>query len=1574
VHLIDFGSASRLVQDPPGAPASLSLAYMSPEQTGRMNRVIDHRTDFYSLGVTLYELVTGVLPFAATDPVELVFSHLARQPLPPHEVVPSIPVPLSELVMKLLCKAAEDRYQSAHGIRADLETCLEQLQQRGTIAPFPLARHDHSTELHLSQKLYGRQRQVAALASAVQRARAGAAELFLVLGQGGAGKSALVHEVHTSAVPLHQGPQGALFATGRCAPHRRASPHVSLAEALRELCQQILTTGREECASWREALAAAVGSSGRLLTDLIPELEILLGPQPPLPQLGAPESQNRFNLIFQKFVQVFTTRARPLVLFLDDAQWADTATLNLLRRLLTDPSTDGARGHLLLIVAYRDNEVGPGHPLSALLAELRRADVRIHEAYLPALTVPDLAELLRDSLGSEAARCTELANVLYDKTHGNPFFINQFLRSLRQEGLLHFDYAVASWQWSLADIKSRPVTSNVVEFMAAKIRLQPQRTQRALMLAACIGYQFELSTLSALCGLPPLETAEALWPALREGLCLPLDGEYRFAHLAGPLAGQLETHGGGRELELQTSYRFLHDRVRQAAGSLLSPGELPGVHLHLARHLRAHGAAAADDHGLLDVVNHYNRGCRDLTDEIERREVARLNLAAGQRAKATTAFVEASAYLQAGVALLPADRFAVDYALSFSLYIELAECSYLSGQLDRAEQLFEILLPQLRSDIDRARVATLRVELYATRGRPAQALAVGIEALERLGVVFPRAADEQHAAVSLAVAEFKRLLAGRTCGELLELPASDSDELLALQRLLLTTCSPALLLSPSLLSLLSLKLATTSLLHGHTSLTAYGYVSYAVIAANVLGSYEEAHAFAQLALELDRRIGGGALTCKLRCLTAGFVNLYVQPLRHSLTALRAGISAGLEAGDFTYVGFTCHHIGMLLLGTGEELGAVRHELERLWALARRTREQFVLGALTVSRQAVLNLCGQTHGRGSLSSPGFDEEPFVAGLVAGELAALALWYFTVKLQLGLLYGDYAAAARAAAEAHCRARSALGQHCVTDLFFFTALVQLRRPASLDTADLPSLEALCERLDHWAQGCPESYRHKALLIAAERARLRGQNLEALALYDQSIALATQGEFVHHLALANELCARSLFEQKRPRLAHAYLQEAAYAYQRWGATAKLAQLREEFPALFGNPHAVASATPAGTTSLRVSVLRAGALDVTTLVHAAQSIASEIVLERLLAELLRSVATSAGAQRGVLFLDREGRLLREGAIALDPDHIEVGQARPLEQCTDVARSIVQLVAHTREAVVLGSASRDPRFASDPYIQAHRPRSLLCLALKHRGRVSGVVYLENNTAEDVFTADRIELLRLLSGQAAIALENASLYTRVHEITDKLTRISEELLHANAELLRGSEDLRRANEELVLRTEDLRTANERTQRELAERVRIEHERAMLQEEVIRMQGARLAELAAPLIPLSAEILVLPLIGSIDSERAQHVLRTLLEGVQSARARVVILDITGLKHIDAPVAGLLVQAASALRLLGTQAVLTGLRAEVARTLVSLGIDLGALVTRGTLQSGIAFAQDAIGRLRAGPLAPSAPVRGR
>lgn len=1529
VHLIDFGSAAQSSQASKSAIAvplpEASLAYTSPEQTGRMNRLIDYRTDFYSLGVLLYELFTGALPFTSLDPIELVHSHIARVPTTPHQLVPAIPEPLSLIIMKLLAKTPEDRYQSAYGIRADLERCLTDWQASRSVEPFPLAQRDHSTDLRLSQKLYGRQQELDALLEAFKRVKQGSGELVTVAGSAGVGKSALGQELCKSVTRL-----GAMVAQGRFERANQTVPYSALAQCFRDLCLQLLSEGSEGLQKWRAAIQTALGQNGRLITELVPELEFVIGAQPVLAQVGLSEAQNRFNLVVQSFLHVFATEEHPLVMFLDDLHCADSASLGLLQVVLTDPT----RSHLLLVGSYRSDEVDTTHPLSILLASLRQQATPPQKVEVEPLKLSDVQQMLSELLNAKPERIEPLAHVLHEKTHGNPFFVNQCLLTLHTDGLIRFDFSVESWQWSLPEIQARQVTDNVVTFTINKIRLLPEQTQRVLQLAACIGNQFDLDLLSQLCELTTQDTASAVWDTLREGLSVPVEADAR-------LLGH-DHQGLTADLDRRVTYRFLHDRVQQAAYSLLPSSQRPALHLRIARLLQQRSGGQIDDSEVFELANHLLSSGAELTDLDEQRRAARLHLRAGKRAKLSTAYQASATYLHAGVVLLPSGSWDSDYELSFELSVELAESYYLSGKLAEAEALFEVMLPKLKSSTDHVRVAVLRIELYATKGEMVKALAAGLDGLARFDVTFPTDPQEQLGALTTAVGEFKTLVGDRPIAALAHLPICMDSQQLLIQRLLLVSCTPAFFLSPTLMSLLVMKLATLSLRHGNTEFTSYAHISYAVIAGNILGNYAEAYEFGQLGLALNKKFKNLSLDCRLNGLFSGFINCYQRPLRSGLEYLQAGIKAGMETGDLIFVGYCCFHTITHLLGAGEELTSVTQEIDRLSAVARRAREPFAIGALQLAQQMILSLTGQLSSRDSLSGRGFDEEQFLTATKQTEFSTLLCWYYAVKLQLAYLYGRYDQALTWMSEAQKHLGGAMGLHFVSDLFFYSCLTLLAHGQS-DKEETPSgqlLGRMTQQLAQWASAFPKSYRHKYVLVLAEQARLRGSYSEAMDLYDQAIALSQQGEFFHHNAIASELCGRFLQKQGRSRLSGVYIRDAYYGYERWGASHKIAQLLEEYPSLQRDVLLNGARDPVSpTVTTSSSLTTSGFLDLATVLHAAQSIASEIVLDRLLEQVLRLVAANAGAQRGFLLLDRDGTLTIEAAITVNPDVVQVGLGIPLEKSTELAHSIVQLVAHTREALVLSNASTDSRYASDPYVLLHKPKSLLCLALKVRGRLSGVLYLENNVAEDTFTADRIELLRLLSGQAATAVENAILYGRLKDVGDRLQK--------------SNEELRRSNAELIQRTHELAAANERTQQELAERVRIERDRANLQDEVIRMQSARLAEIAAPLIPITDEIMVLPLIGTMDTARAQQVIETVLDGAQHHRARVVIIDITGMKHVDTNVASMLLRAAAALRLLGTQAVLTGIRAEIAQTLISLGVDLSGVVTRSTLQSGIAFA---------------------
>lgn len=1568
VYLIDFGIASRLSHEVQKLqnPGTLegSLAYMSPEQTGRMNRPIDHRTDFYSFGVTLYELLTGELPFRSAEPMALVHSHIARKPVPPHQRAAGIPLMVSHLVMKLLAKAAEERYQTASGLKADLDECIHQLERTGEISEFPLGRSDQNGELLIPQKLYGRSEELLTLLSAFARCSAGATELLLVSGYSGVGKSALIHEVHKDIAR-----RDAYFVSGKFEQFNRSVPYASITQAFRELIRQLLSESAESIAQWKTKLLAAIGGNGRLLTDLIPELEILIGAQPPLPTLGPSAAQNLFTLTFQNFVRPLATAEHPLVLFLDDLQWADLASLRLIQALLTDPQ----RGHMLLIGAFRDNEVSAGHPLQAALDELGKTAATINAIKLAPLSLAHVLELLGDALRPPPADIAPLAELIYEKTHGNPFFMNQFLTALHAEGLLSYSASVNSWTWNSKAIKERMATANVISFMADRISRLSAQTQYLLKLAACIGHVFQLQTLAALAERSVSETAVELWEALQESLLLPVGSDYRFAHAPGS-----ETLDPSGQALFRVSYRFVHDRVHQAAYTLLDDHSKRAVHLRTGRLLldSTREQPALREELLFEIVNHLNDGAALISDAAERWQLAQMNTQAGKKARAASAYVAAADYYKMGVTLLGEFDWSRDRGIFFSLYSGLAECCMLVGRLAEAAPLIDTLFAKAEALPERVTAYKLRVDLITMQANFDEAVRVGREALALLGVTFPDTPAELGGLFMAELQLAQQKLGLRDIDELVDAPVLDSPQQTMILQLLAVLSSPAYLANPTLFSVTLLKRVNIALEYGNTEDSAFTYNTYGVILATAFNRVEEGYKFAKMSLALNEKFGNAALTCKLNLGTAAILGLY-GPIRDTLPYLDRGYRAGLESGDFEFLSYSRYLSVIMRLCAGDDLNEIREDIEKYLVVMQTTKDVISTATLTLCRQLVAALQGRTRGMASIDDDTFRESAFVEELQRTSVLMPLNWHYVAMAQLHCLAGSYEAAIATAQQGIAAGTLRLGFYYTQELSFYLclAILGLRTAAGAEqqAEPPPYADLLKEHLGYVAasaQRCPVNNAHKQLLMEAELARCAGKSTEAAELYDRAIATAQAGGFLHHEAMANERCAQFYLSRNRAKFASVYLGDAHYCYVRWGATAKAAALVASHAELL-QPEVTSKrgtrSTPRGSATTSSQMVTGALLDVSTILLAAQAISSEIVLDKVLDQLMKIMVTNAGAQRGFLILRREDDLLVDATVTIDPDQTRVGLGIPLESCTELPMSIIQYVRRTGEPIVLGNASEDSRYASDPYISAFRPKSVLCLALIHQGRLTGIVYLENNAAHSVFTADRIEVLQLLSGQAAIAVENALLYSNVQSVTERLQQSNQALSVANASMQTLTDNLRHSNQELSAANQQLRAlseaqqrsnlelsaAHERLQTELAQRAQAEQARAALQAEIIQMQNTRLAEMSTPLIPITEAIMVMPLIGTMDGQRAQQVLETALEGVQANRTHVVIIDITGMKHVDTSVASTLIQTAGALRLLGAQSVLTGIRAEVAQTLVGLGIDLGSIVTRGTLQSGIAYA---------------------
>jgi PAS domain S-box-containing protein len=1324
VWLTGFGIASRLPREhqaptPPEVIAG-TLAYMAPEQTGRMNRSVDSRSDLYALGVTFYEMLTGQLPFTAADPMEWVHCHIARQPVPPGERVAGVSGPLSAMVMKLLAKTAEERYQTAAGVEADLRQALAEWESHGRIDQYLLGACDVSGRLLIPEKLYGREREIDALLASFDRVVAnGTSEFVLVSGYSGIGKSSVVHELHKALVPSH-----GLFASGKFDQYKRDIPYTTLGQAFQSLVRSLLSRSEAELGRWRDFLREALGPNGQLIVNLVPELELVIGKQPPVADLPPQDAQNRFQMVFRRFLGVFAREEHPLALFLDDLQWLDAATLDLLEHLVTRAEVR----HLLLVGACRDNEISPSHPLLRTLDAIRKAGAFVEEINLAPLSREDLERLIADTLSCAPGDAAPLARLVHEKTGGNPFFAIQFISALAEEGLLRFDHDAARWRWELARLHAKGYTDNVVDLMVGKLSRLPLATQAALQQLACLGNVTEVTMLSIVLGKSNEDVRSDLWDATRLELVVHLDG----------------------------SYKFVHDRVQEAAYSLIPERLRAEAHLRIGRVLAAHIPAERRD-AIFEIVNQLNRGAALITSRDEREQLAELNLLAGQRAKATTAYASALTYLTAGAALLADDCWERRQELIFPLELHRAECEFLTGELAAAEERLTMLSSRAAKTVDQSTVACLRVDLYTTLDRSDGAVAVCLAYLRHLGVEWsPHPTDEE------VRREYERIwsqLGTRAIEELIDLPLMSDPASLATLDLLTRVVPPALFTDANFLSLVICRMVNLSLERGNSDGSCFAYVWLGVIAGPHFGNYKAGFRFGRLGYELIEKRGLKRFQARTGMVFGNLVVPWTKHVRAGRDLLRRAFEAANKTGDLTFAAYSCQGLNRNLLAAGDPLVEVQREAENGLDFALKARFGLVIDVITSQLGLIRTLRGLTPEFGSFNDEEFDELLFERRL-AGDtsLAAPECWYWIRKLQARFFAGDYASALDASLKAQRLLWTSPSHFEAAEYHFYGALCQA---ASCDSASpgrrrqhLEALAAHHGQLEIWAENCPENFETRAALVGAEITRIEGRELDAERLYEQAIRSARANGFTHNEALANELASRFYAARGFEKIARAYLQDARYGYLRWGADGKVRQLEQLHPYLRDPP---VSAFP--TTTIGAPV---GQLDVGTVLKAAQAVSSEIVLGELIKTLLRIAVEHAGAERGllILFTGDEPRIAAEAATGRG--QFEVTLRQTAVSPAELPKSVLHYVIRTRESVILDDALVQNPFSADEYIRRKHPRSVLCLPLVKQSRLIGVLYFENNLASHVFTPARISVLELLASQAAISLENAGLYNDLQE--------------------------------------------------------------------------------------------------------------------------------------------------------------------------------------------------------------------
>jgi PAS domain S-box-containing protein len=1333
VRLTGFGIASRLPRErqapePPDTIAG-TLAYMAPEQTGRMNRSIDARSDLYALGVTLYQMLTGVLPFTAADPMAWVHCHIARQPLPPGERVEHVPASVSAIVMKLLAKTPEERYQTVGGVEHDLRRCLSAWQAHGRIDDFPLGQHDTSDRLLIPERLYGRQAEIDMLTAAFDRVVAtGTPELVLVSGYSGIGKSSVVNELHKELVP----PRG-LFASGKFDQYKRDIPYATVAQAFQGLVHHILGKDEVDLARWRDALREALGPNGQLMVNLVPELALIIGEQPPILDLPPQEAHNRFQLVLRRFLGVFARPEHPLALFLDDLQWLDAATLDLVGDLLSQAEVR----YLLLIGAYRDNDVDAAHPMRRKLEAIKAAGGKIAEITLAPLARQHVEQLIADALYCQPERAAPLARLVHDKTAGNPLFAIQFLSSLADEALLTFDHDTARWSWNLERIHAKGYTDNVIDLMVGKLTRLPAKTQDALQQMACLGNIAEITTLSIVLGVTEEQVDKVLWPARRQEL--------------------VERTGD--------QYRFVHDRVQEAAYALIPEGERPSVHLRLGRLLAAHTPPDEREEAIFDILNQLNRGADSVVSREEREHLAELNLLAGKRAKASAAYASALSYLVAGATLLPHDTWESRHELTFAFELHRAECEFLTGALTQAEERLAALAGRARTPPDLAAVTRLRAELFMTVGRSDRAVEVSLDYLRHVGVQW-----SAHPTREEVQQEYERIwhrLADRPIEALLDLPRMSDPVACGTMEVLFEILPPAMSIDQNLLCLVLCRMVNLSLEHGNSDGSCSAYVWLGMVLGPHFGNYQAGFRFGQLGVDLVQQRRLDRFKARVYLLFGSHVSPWTRHVRTSLPMVRRAFATANEVGDLSFAAYGCNNLITSLLATGNPLDEVQREAETGLDFACHIQFGLIIDIMTAQLQLIRTLRGLTPTFGVFHDARFNERQFEQHLEEDPQRSIATcWYWIRKLQARVFAGDYASALAAAANAERLLWTSLSCFEVAEYHLYAALARAALCDAASTAErgqhLDALNAHHRQLQEWALNCPDNFENRATLVGAEMARIEGRTLEAMNLYEQAIRSARANGFVQNEGLAYEISARFYATREFEAFANTYLRHARYCYLRWGADGKVRQLDAIYPHLRAEEPARAS-----TSTITAPVDH---LDLATVIKVSQAISGEIALDKLLETFIRTALEQAGAERGLLILTQGDEQHVAAEATTSGDSVIVHRCNEPVAAAVLPVSVLHHVLRTRESVILDDAAVQPPFADDEYIRQRQARSVLCLPLLNQAKVIGVLYLENNLAPRVFAPARIAVLKLLASQAAISLENTRLYKDLAEREGRIRRL------------------------------------------------------------------------------------------------------------------------------------------------------------------------------------------------------------
>lgn len=1342
VKITNFGAATKINQEKSQDFAQLeefNLSYISPEQTGRMNVPLDYRSDFYSLGIIFYQMLTGKPPHNAKNLLELIHCHVAKTPRSPSQIDPAIPETISQIVMKLLAKNPDDRYQTPEGIKVDLEKCQYQYLEQGEIELFELGTIDQHSQFIISPKFYGRSSVIEAIISSFERVNSGAAETILVKGNQGTGKTSLIEKV---VQPMLEG-QGC-FIAGKFEQLKSNIPYEAITQAFRGLIQQLLTKPQDHLQIWQKKIAFAIGNNGKVITNFLPELELIIGSQPDIVELPAKETQNRFNTVFVKFLQVFTEPTRPLVIFLDDLQWADSASLNLIEALQNDFNSK----YILIIGAYCDQELDTAHSLNKTIRKLHKT-VSIKQVALQPLTLEQINLLVFDTLHCREIESFPLAELLFNRTQGNPFFVHQLLRSFYKEKLLTFDFISLKWRWSIKDILTMPVTNyDVLALVCRGIFELPETCQQILKLASCIGNQFDLVTL------------RDIWQVIQQDSL-----KLRLEEIIEKLDSALQT--GIIVLDDQQSvstYKFLHDRVYQATYALLKETERIKVHYEIGQLLLQQTPADEIEEKIFALVYHLNLGRKLLAKTLFQDRLAELNLIAAKKAKATNAYEVAANYLDIALESLAPSTWEDNYQLIFAVHLEATEVQYLLANFIRAEQLGNIVLFQAKTVLEKIRLYKIKIHAYIAQDQMRLAIDLGFDVLELLEISvtddLTNSSDPE-----------SNLNSNRdySVESLRNLPAMTDNLSIAAMEILTAIIPPVYIAQPQSFPVVVMKMVDLCLEYGNSKFSAFAYSLYGSLLC-VAGDIDAGYQIGKLALTFQQQFNAKEIKSRVEFTFNNMIRHWREPAINTLEHFLTGIESGIEVGCIEDACFHATRYCVHLFCVGEPLAIADEKSLNQINLINHFKQDFQLNYTCMWRQLNLNLRGLADDKFLLIGNSFDESKILAHWLETNDAMSLFSFYLIKLYLCYTFKDYQQAILYARQANKYRQASVGLIGFGVYHFYYSLAMLAMCSDTDTCStyLPEILLCQQQLKRWRDHAPANYLNKYELVTAEIARVSEEYEQAAEHYDQAITEANRAGYIHESALAAELAGEFYLSKGRNRIAEFYLTDACQKYSKWDALAKVEDLQLRYAQLLAdntnneiitNKNKEAKAT----TSISYGI---SSLDLLSAIKASQAISSEIILDNLLSKMIEIVMENAGAQKSVLLLEENSALVVAASATVNTEvDAEEKVTLPhvsISEYEDIPISLVNYIQSTHKTVILENAAQEGMFANDSYMIKHQPKSILGCPMIYKNNLQGIIYLENSLIRGAFTPQKLEVLQVLLSQVSISIENAHLYKNLKD--------------------------------------------------------------------------------------------------------------------------------------------------------------------------------------------------------------------